>query len=588
MTSAKNQSIYVLGINEASCASAAILHNGRILAAASEERFTGIKNQWGFPKKAIDFCCQFAGIKSSDLNLVVLSYLDPYPHFTFNKAQERMEFAPNILKSLRDHAPGLEYKLPALNAVTDLGRAAYYQFYQGPNQRLQQLEIAQALGVSTSQIIRIDHHLCHAYSGFYANPDFKVKKTLVLTCDGAGDGNSASVYLVEDGYFKLISKTAHSSSLGLLYASVTSFLGLKPHEDEFKVMGLAAYTNRSDYLSIYEKLKKLIWVEGLVFKTALPSRHYNFYLRDNFTSVRFDHLAGALQALTEDLICEWVSNAIKKLKVNDLIFSGGVFQNVKLNKAITNLKLTNKIFFMPSPGDETNCFGAAYYGYQRLCQDKGITCEIEPLQNLYLGPQYSQTQIDQALKKYPQLIIKKPKELAKTVAKLIAEGSVVARFAGRMEMGSRGLGNRSILADPRNVRIVEKINRLIKLRDFWMPFAPTILDESASKYIRDPKKLEAPFMILTFATTEPGKTSLPAALHRYDQTTRPQLLKTEVNLPYYQIIKEFEKLTGVGAVLNTSFNLHGRPIVCTPINALETFVKSGLEYLILEDYLITK
>ncbi len=575
--------IFILGLNEALCSSAALLKDGKIIAGASEERFTGIKNQWGFPKKAIKFCLNYAGITSKDLNLVVLSYLDPYTHFTFNRAKERQDLAPNFLLKLRDLAPKIEYNFPFLNPLTDSFRKLYYLIYQPINQNKQIHDIAYSLGINRDKIIRMDHHLAHAYTAYYSNPKRSDIDTLVLTSDGAGDQICSSVYVVKGNKFKLISKTPHSHSLGLFYASITHYLGLKPHEDEYKVMGLAPYAKKSAQINkIYSVFKKLIWVEGLKFNSSIPSRHFGFYLRDKLHFFRFDSIAAAAQQLTEDLLTEWIENAVKKIRIQNLAVGGGVFQNVKANQKILNLKKVKEIFFMPSPGDETNAIGAAYYGYQ--LKSKTFT---SPLADLYLGPQYSEKEIKKALSKFPKLKAKKLKSISKVVAKLLVDGEIVARFSGRMEMGARALGNRSILADPRNLDAKEKINKMIKMRDFWMPFAPTILAEN-NIYLKNPKKVHSPFMMLAFDTTDEGKKTLAAAIHPADQTTRPQILKKEDNPKYYEIIEDFTRLTGVSALLNTSFNIHGQPIVCTPEDALKTLMSSGLKYLSLEDFLVSK
>lgn len=581
--SPSHKPLYILGINEALCASAALLKDGELIAAASEERFSRVKNEWGFPKKAITFVCNVAGILPSQLDLVVLSYIDPYPHFTFHRAHERKEVAPDVLKKLRNHAPILEYYAPFTSAVSNTARRLYYRLWQPYTQRLQIKEIYQALTIAPEKIVRMDHHLAHAYTAYFSNPERNPSPTLVLTCDGAGDSLCACVFLVKNGEFQRVAATTHLSSLGLLYASVTSYLGFKAHEDEHKVMGLAPYGDTKDSSKIYKVLKKLLCVDGLVFSSPVPSRHFGLYLKEHLGTVRFDSLALAIQNFTEDLLVAWVTNAIKATNTHTLAVSGGVFQNVKANQKILKLPHVRKVFFMPSPSDETNSIGACYYGYQMLIQNS-----IKPLSNLYLGPEYSEGEILKALKKYPSLKVRKPKDMAKTVAKLLAKGEIVARFAGRMEMGSRALGNRSILADPKNYQTIERINKMIKMRDFWLPFAPTILEEYAHLYIKNPKRIAAPFMILTFHTTAEGQRSLAAAIHPYDKTTRPQLLKKEDNPSYYAIIEEFHKLTGVASVLNTSFNLHGEPIVCTPQDALSTFQRSGLRFLALEDKLIMK
>ena len=586
------KSIYVLGLNEALCASAALLKDGEIIAAAAEERFTRIKNFWGFPKNAIAFCLDFAKIKSSDLELVVLSYIDPFSHFVQGRAQVKESFMPPIFKRLGKVAPGLEYKFPFLNALTDAGRNIYYKLLLPRYQVQQEHEISEILKIPKEKIIRVNHHLCHAYSAYYSNPERSDDRTVVLTNDGAGDMICASIYIVKDGKFRLLAETPYIHSLGLFYAAITSYLGLKAHEDEYKVMGLAPYAENSDYSKIYEVFRKLIWNKELKFDSLIPSRQYGLYLEENLKGFRFDQIATAAQKIFEDLMLKWVQNAINKTRAKRVCYAGGSFLNVKTNMLLdARCKMLDAgCFFMPSPGDDTNAIGATYYGYKFKVHPDQIGTKfkvsIKPLSNLYLGPEYSEKEIVNSFKKFKKIKFEKVKNIETKIAKLLAKGKVVARFAGRMEFGARALGNRSILADPRNKDVVEEINKMIKMRDFWMPFAPTILVESVKKYIIDPKP--APYMILAFDTTETGKQHLAAAIHPYDKTVRPQTLKESDNPSYYKIIKEFERLTRVGAILNTSFNIHGEPIVCTPLDALSTLERSGLEYLVIEKYLVTK
>ena len=581
---------YVLGVNEALCASAAILKDGKIIAAAAEERFTRIKNHWGFPSNAIKFCCEYAGIATKDIDLFVLSYIDPYPHFVTHQARELPDMAPQFLRKLRDLAPFIEYRLPTINALTTAGRGLYYKFYQPRNIERQNRDIAKSLLIAPEKILRINHHLCHAYATYYGNSYFKSTPTLVVTCDGAGDNVSATIYVVEGGKFKLFSTTSHTHSLGLFYAAITSHLGLKAHEDEYKVMGLAAYGEHGNWQEVYQIFEKLLWVENLKFNSIIPSRQFNFYLELHLSRVRFDYIAAAAQTFLENRLVEWIDNAVAQTQIKNVAFGGGIFLNVKANLEILKRTKISQAYFLPSPGDDTNSLGAAYFGYQKLCQTHQIRSRSQPLTTLYLGPHFSEADILQTLQKYKnkQLYIQKPKDITKAVAQLLAKGEIVARFCGRMEFGVRALGNRSILADPRRGELIERINQLIKLRDFWMPFAPTILAQDAHLYLKNPKKVPSPHMILAFETTKRAKADLIAALHPFDKTVRPQVLKRLANPSYYDLIAEFKSITNVGALLNTSFNLHGEPIVCTPHDALVTFMKSGLTRLQLEHYLISK
>lgn len=578
--------MFIIGINEALGASAAILKDGEIIVATLEERFTRIKNHWGFPKNAIRFCCDFASIQSKELDLVVVSYADPYPHFTAKRAVELASSTPKLFNYLRDLAPRFEYRFPLLNQLTDCGRSIYYNYYAAKNRQIQIAEITRFLKISPANLVFVNHHLCHAYTAFYANPNF-YQPTLVLTCDGAGDNLCATVYVVSHNDFKLVAKTPHIHSLGLLYASVTAFLGLKAHEDEYKVMGLAPYAKDANWQKIYDVFDNLLWVNSLTFQTKIPARQFDFYLAEKLQRFRFDYVAAAIQEFLEDRLVEWVGNAVTQTGVKNVVVSGGVFLNVKANHKLSQLKSIKHIFFAPSCGDDSNAIGACYYGFKKIY----LESTPKPLTSLYLGPEFSDEvayKIYNNYKLYKYYNLTKPKNINQSVARLLAKGEIVARFVGRMEFGARALGNRSILADPRNREVVEKINRMIKMRDFWMPFAPTILDSYASKYLINPKKLASPFMIVGFEITKLGQRDLAAAIHPFDKSCRPQILRRVENPEYYDLIIQFSKLTEVGALLNTSYNIHGEPIVCSPNDALSTFARSGLKYLQLNNFLIQK
>ena len=265
--------------------------------------------------------------------------------------------------------------------------------------------------------------------------------------------------------------------------------------------------------------------------------------------------------------------------------------NVKVNKKVGELAQVKRAFFMPSAGDESTPIGACYLGYIRACEEQKLTPSIKPLKNLYLGPSFTDDEIERFLKKgkyFDKYNIEYKKDIEKDIAMLLYDNKVVARMAGRMEWGARSLGNRAILANPQNDKVIMVINEQLKDRDFWMPFAPTILAERMSDYCIDPKNIEAPYMATSFDSTSRAQQELKADLHPYDFTLRPQVLYADWNREYYKDKKEFEKLTGIGGLLNTSFNLHGRPIVLGPKEAMHAFENSGLEYMALEHFLISK
>lgn len=575
---------YILGINEGSCASAAISRNGKIIAAASEERFTRIKNQWGYPKQAIQFCLEFCRISSEELSSVVLSNLDPYPHFVTGAAVEKSSGTPQLLRTIRNVAPTLEYYLPVTRLVFEFGRAMYYKNIQPLYQRKQVREIAQELSVAAEKIMRVHHHTAHAYAAYYSSSH--PEPTLVITCDGAGDDACMNIFIVKNGNFKLISKTHYDNSIGLLYAAVTSYLGLKAHEDEHKVMGLAAYSNSPDS-RIVKVFADLISVEGLQLKSVIPARLFGFYVKERLSGYRFDAVATAIQAFLDQSLSKLIQNAITQTGITSIACSGGVFLNVKTNQYILNNTKLTKVFFMPSAGDESNALGACYYGTVARQSYTPST-----LNDLYLGPQITTSL--QELKKLVhesgtknKITIKKLQNSNKKVAQLLARGEIVARVSGRMEFGARALGNRSILASPKNSQIIHILNKSIKSRDFWMPFAPSILESHAKKLLQG-KKYPAYYMNIAYNTNLLSVSQLAAAMHPFDETVRPQIVTKVHNKQYFDLIEAFYKITGIAALLNTSCNIHGEPIVCNDRDAIKTFTHSGLRYMMIEQFLLIK
>jgi carbamoyltransferase len=451
-------------------------------------------------------------------------------------------------------------------------------------------EITKDLGILSGKIIVVEHHFCHAAAAYFASPWAKSsEKVLVLTSDGSGDGVCATVSIGQNGELEKIADTKSSASLGKIYSRITYLMGMKPWEHEYKIMGLAPYADEKGVEKSYKVLSGLIEIDdgSLSFKnkTTLGMNYCYPYLREKLENHRFDWIAGAIQKLHEELIIKWVKNVLKETGLRKIAAGGGSFMNVKANMKMAELESVDEVFIFPSCGDESVSIGAAYF-VQNL---KGGA--IQPISDNYFGGQFSEEEIKNTIET-PDLkekyIISKEQDINKKVASLLAEGEIVARFSGRMEWGARALGNRSILMDPRNKDGVRILNMAIKQRDFWMPFAPTVLDERQNDYLINKKNIRSPYMIMAFETTEKGRHDLSAGIHPYDFTARPQILQKEFNPDYYSLIKEFEKITGVGAVLNTSFNLHGEPVVHSPEDAISVFERSGLKHLALGKYLISK
>lgn len=532
----------VLGLHDGHNASACVVRDGMVLAALAEERLTNVKNQAGVPRLAIKEVLEIAKVDPAEIDLVAVSSLlrigDPLaPRSWPLRVLERIPF-------------GVPY----------VGVMKYFRQISDLRQLLVDAEVKAPLKF-------VEHHTAHAALAYYQRP--WEGKTLILTLDGAGDGVSATVSIGQGQSIHRIASTSYYDSLSNnLYSEVTSYLGMKRWEHEYKLMGLAPY-GKPDFLLIrLNSLIRLNPLNPLQFEnlSGRYARAMQPLLAKIFAGQRFDNIAAATQKHFEGLVVEWVRQAIKRTRVRRLACAGGSFLNVKANQLIRQMPEVKEVFFHPACDDVGTSVGAAL----AVCQ------KHVPLDNLYWGIQYPDVKIKSAIR---------PRDIAKTVAKLLAAGKIIARFSGRDEFGPRALGNRSILADPRDPHTIRKINFAIKMRDFWMPFAPAILEEDAPNYLRNYRR--SPFMIESFNTTNKAK-EIIAGLHPFDLSCRPQTVNRQQNPDFYQVIKEFKKLTGVGAVLNTSFNLHGFPIVGTPETAVSTFLNSGLDALALGCYLLQK
>lgn len=585
----------ILGINPTHNTSAAILVDDTIVAAVSEERFSRVKNHIGLPIKSVQYCLKEARITTKDITSVVVAGKDESPYYisilrdaklsaskeiiTFDRAFRffRYEFLHRIIK-IFPKLGFLDYYLSVFinRVVGSLVRAEYQKL------------LSQMCSIDPVKISFVGHHNAHMATGYFGSGFVKEGKTVLsFTLDGGGDGYSATVWKNISINSKLIAKTLMHKSIGYLYLYTTFYLGLKPVEDEYKVMGLAPYASSEKVQELYLKLCQFIRVNrsNLTFEGPINTNVFHLYLTKLYKSNRFDVISGAIQKLLEEKIVEWVSAAIFKYKATRVTTGGGVFANVKVNQRILQIKGVKKAFFAPSPGDESNAIGACWWEYTRIYKKR-----VNPISTLYLGPSASSEDINTSIVQARSLGFKVSghKDINKKIANLLAGGNLVARFAGRMEFGARALGNRSILADASRLEVKDEINKMIKSRDFWMPFAPTVLFESRDKYFINAKGADSPFMMVTFETTPLGRRDLAAAVHPYDKTARVQLLKQKDSPLYYDLLLKFSKLTGRFGVLNTSFNLHGEPIVCTPQDALLTFKKSGLKYMQIENHLFSK
>lgn len=606
--------MYILGINTGEICSAAIMKDGQVIAACIEERFKRVKSYSGFPKYSIDYCLSTAGISPEELDLVavadlaqgamgiIYSYVQRRSSFTVSDyIKEAHEYwypklylgkEVNYLDIFKDKIC-LETFPEKFNAYffkeLEKFNGASLDELQYMRKRLIQAYLP---AVSEDKIKFYPHHEIHAFYGYFASKFAKNQDpALIITADSWGDFENAMISKMAQGNFEVL-HVVNNQNLGWLYRNMTLYLGMKPYEHEYKVMGLAPYAPQYLLEAAFNVFAQTLEVNDVNFFYKVTPEDNYFWFKERLEGIRFDGVAAGLQHYFEDRMQRWISNALMKYKTRNMVFSGGLAMNIKLNMKLAQMGSVDDFFVPASPDDNTNCIGVCFLAlYKHIkSQNKDPLERIRPLETMYLGSDVGDKEIYDVITKNNLNLNCSIIDNAKPdfVAKKLTNGIIIGRCAGRMEFGARALGNRSILADPRNLSTVERINRIIKKRDFWMPFAPVIIDTYWDKYIDNRNKVFSPFMTVGFPTSESGRQAMPAAIHPADKTIRPQMLVKEMNPYYYNIVQEFEKLTGVGALINTSFNLHEHPIVKSPEDAVWVFLKSDLDALLLNNVYIEK
>jgi len=563
----KNNPVIILGIHDGHNAGVALIKDGEVLAAINEERLNNIKNYSGVPALAMKKVFEIAKINPSDVSLIAVASL--------LRLDDPVRVEGNKLHLLAEYiAPVIHQKWFIKNSIFILHK---FRKIKGI------IDVLNKLGIADKKIDFIEHHLTHAACAYYQRP--WNDKTLILTLDGMGDGISASVSIGSSFNIKRIAETSFYDSLGNnLYSEITAFLGMKRWEHEYKIMGLAPYGRDDGVIEILRKVVRINPRKSLEFEniSGYYLKKMQFFYKKALAGYRFDNIAAATQKLFEELSLEWIKNCIKETRIHKLVCAGGSFLNVKLNKLVRELDEVEDVFFYPAAEDGGTAVGAAMEGYHRFCKENNILAKKIDITHVYYGQEFSKEQIEEFIKSNRLRSAKKVSH--KEVAKLLAQGKIIARFSGRDEWGPRALGNRSIMADPRNMQVIRKINFAIKFRDFWMPFASSVLEEDQKRYFK--KNHFSPYMIEAFDTKKEAQ-EIIAGLHPYDLTGRPQSVNSW-NPGFQGIIREFKKITGVGGILNTSFNLHGYPLVGNLEIALWTFRNSKLDGLLIEDWLIEK
>jgi carbamoyltransferase len=572
----------ILGLNAFhGDAAAALVVDGELVAAAEEERFSRAKHVAGFPSLAAAWCLQEAGLAPGDLDHVAIGR-DP-----------RANFGAKLRRTLT-HAPKLSFLKARLENAAKI--------------RDVKSDVAAALGVPKDELgarfHNVEHHVAHAASAFLVSP---FERAAILTLDGFGDFASTLLARGEGNRIEVLERVLFPHSLGILYTSVTQWLGFPKYGDEGKVMGLAPYGDPERHR---EALLRLVRLEGPLFELELPyfvhheegvdmtwdegsptiGRLFSARLEEELGPARapgeelaelHENVAAALQAVLEDAYLHLVRTAWERTRVPNLCLAGGVALNAVANGRIRPETPFDEVYVQPAAGDSGTAVGAAFHVWHgELGRPRGFVME-----HAYTGPAYTDEECAAALGGAG--LDGEPlddDELFRRVAERIAAGDVVGWFQGRMEFGPRALGNRSIVVDPRRHDMKDILNARIKHREPFRPFAPSILAEQTGEWFE--QDYTSPFMIMVY-TTRAEKRELVPAVNHVDDTGRLQTVERHVNPRYYRLIEEFDRLTGVPILLNTSFN-ENEPIVMTPAHAVETFGKTRMDVLVLGNYVVRR
>jgi carbamoyltransferase len=562
--------MYILGI---SCfyhdAAACLLLDGKIVAAAEEERFSRRKHDSDFPNHAVRYCLDVAGVEADDLDYVIF-YEKPLLKFERIAAACAGTFPRGRGVFVKAMQTWLGEKLWIR------GHIRKQLAYGGP-------------------VLFSEHHLSHAASAYFPSP---FDEAAVVTADGVGEWDTTTLGIGRGLDLELTHELHFPHSLGLLYSAFTAYLGFEVNEGEYKVMGMAAY-GQPTYL---DQVRKIIaFAEDGSFHLNMRFLGYHHSLRSfgaAFVELfgppraaeagleqKYADIAASIQSITEEAMLGVARRARALTGVSNLCLAGGVALNVLSNARILREAGFDDIWVQPAAGDSGGCVGAATYLYHSVLRNE----RRDAMRTAYLGPEYSNEQIHAYLRELgiPFNVLAEG-DLPASVARLIADGNIVGWFQGRMEFGPRALGARSIVANPTDPNTKDTLNAKIKHREQFRPFAPSVLKEAVSTYFDFDGRTtsrESPFMLLVARVREDKKHLVPAITHA-DGTARVQTVSREQNPLYYELIEEFGKLTGVPVLVNTSFNVRGEPIVCTPAEAFNSYSHTDMDYLVMGNALI--
>jgi carbamoyltransferase len=566
----------VLSITQGHDTGAVIVKDGRMLAAISEERLSRIKMDTQFPTRSIQAVLDIAGLKKEDITHVVIPELRKGDDILKN-------IFPQYPKSVFAGVNG-EATVGDRTRQLIMSGALLWKTYPRMTILYRQYEKRLREIFPHAQLHRVEHHLTHAASAYYTSG---FKKALVITADAWGDFVSTMISLGDGKKLTPVHRSYYPNSLGHYYQSLTNWLGFRGGRHEGKILGLAAFGDPAS--PVYDRIKSLLICDGLevhapnmmgkLWHKKFPFGQ-NCLMRELIAEHKREDIAAAFQRRFEEVVTQLVRNALERFQVENICLAGGIFANVKLNQRVFEVPGVSRIYIFPNMGDGGVCAGGALYFDINQNGSTG-----SDLSHAYLGPNFSEKEMEQALRKRG-VEFEYHRDISVKVAELLTQGKVVARCDGAMEYGPRALGNRTIMYPATDPAVNKWLNDRLKRTEF-MPFAPVTLMEEAHTCYKNLRGAEYParFMTITFDCTDFMRTKSPAAVH-VDHTARPQLIDEKTNPGYYRIVKEYFKRTGIPSVINTSFNMHEEPIVCTPDDAIRAFQLGHLDYLALGPFLV--
>lgn len=558
----------ILGINYLSESSVCLIKDGNLKYALSEERINRKKNWYGLPEKSIKYILTKNKIKLKDIDYFVTSGIS-----ALDKSVPDKKIYSSKIKEIQVSNLSFNQKEKQIAFLKQRFKHEKNVIHSRTKNLLNKLK-------SKYKKLKIyDHHLSHAASAYF-NSGFK--DCFTVTIDGWGDNSSSKIFYFKDGNYNEISSTPTIDSLGYFYGSITKLLGFKPHQHEGKILGLAAYGNQK---KIIDEISKMIKYDSKkkVFKGCYENGLYqSTFDNKNLTVLLNKYSVKDIAASTQLILEKTITKCIKELskdKIN-LALAGGVFANVKLNQKIRELKNIKNMYIFPNMGDGGLSVGGAQLLYHEKTKNKP-----KRIKDMYLGHNFSDKEILKEIKKY-QLNFLKFNKIEEKIAKLLSQKKVIAHFNDKMEFGPRALGNRSILCSASDKNINNWLNKRLKRTEF-MPFAPIILKNKIKDYMYVNNVKDYLFMTITCKCKNIMRKKAPAAVH-IDGTARPQIIDKYINPRINLILENYYKITGVPVLINTSFNMHEEPIVCTPGDAIRGFIDGQLDYLVINNYLIKK